>query len=53
MRWQTLFERFGACQRGTPCDANACGMTACFCHTMRTGAAKRVMSANIYLGELF
>ena len=58
MRWQTPSERSEACcseacQRGTPCHANTCGTTACFCHATRTDATKRVRSANICPGGLF
>ena len=46
-------ERSRACQRGTPCHANACGATVCFRHATRIGATKRVRAVNICLDMLF
>ena len=40
MRWQTPSERSRACQRGTPCHANACDATSCFCHARRIDTTK-------------
>ena len=53
MSCQTPSERSEACQRGTPCHANACGAITCFCHATRTGATKEVRSANICPDGLF
>ena len=53
MRWQTLFERSEACQRSTPCHANACGATAYFCRATLTGTTKKIRSVNFCSGGLF